>query len=132
MRTQDEIAAHINDVEDMFGFMTEVCAMYLDYEHAQPFLSEEATAAGWGDPKENSREFIISEMVDYLEFAFEKAHGQRGLSAGRSVTKMEAWLWLLVDEEMGRFAADKSNYAPYGLPILEAIKGKYVVEVKVV
>ena len=44
-----------------------------------------------GSPHESVR----AEMIEYLDFAWDKANDQRGLSAERSINHFEAWLWLL-------------------------------------
>jgi len=72
-----------------------------------------------------SEEAVIKEMVDYLEFAFGKANGKRGISSERSIWRYQQWLWALEDHELLAFALDKGNYPMYGLPILEKIKEKY-------
>lgn len=69
---------------------------------------------------------VRDEMRQYMaEVGWDKVLGHRGISAGRTVEKMTAWLWLLGDDEMVRFAEDDSNYPQYGAPILKAICEKY-------
>jgi hypothetical protein len=57
-------------------------------------------------------------MHDYMSFAWDKANNCRGLSAGRSIDHMKAWLWLLGESEM---AAKIAHFSHYGKPQLRAI-----------
>ena len=61
---------------------------------------------------------VKERMRRYMDFAWEKANHRRGLSAGRSITQMSAWLWLL-----GRDAAAEQirDYDQSGKPRLRAI-----------
>ena len=67
-----------------------------------------------------SKENIIAKMQDYISFAFEKAYGQRGISANRSIWKYSKWLWALDDNELGDL-----EYTDYGIGILNKIVEKY-------
>lgn len=82
-------------------------------------LKEGAT---W-EPKPWTRDVIMAQLAGDLAFAFEKALGQRGISASlmRQVIKM--WLWVL-DEGMPP-EADDDDYAQYGLPLLKAVALKF-------
>lgn len=119
-RTQDEIVERIRSIRqmDIFGFETDFLACYLDFEHAREFLIDDAKASEWNSPAGRSREAIVSEIVDYLPFAWGKANNCRGLSAGRSMTHMKVWLWMLGADA----AADAvEDYDLYGKPHLAAI-----------
>lgn len=91
-RSIEEILVRIKAVEadDWMGTQRSDLLGYLPFEAAKPFLKPEATAEDWTvttiDP--------ISKIVDYLPFAWGKASDCRGLSAGRSLDHMKAWLWL--------------------------------------
>lgn len=63
---------------------------------------------------------IIKAMEDYIDFAFEKANDQRGLSAERSIWKFKQWLWALEDTEIINF-----DYDDYGIAIITRIANKY-------
>ena len=69
--------------------------------------------------KDPTRENVIREMAKYIDFAFEKAEGERGLSAARSMDHYYAWIWLIDEQE--RFG-DVRRYSSYGLPHLRKIK----------
>lgn len=72
-----------------------------------------------------SREAIIADMQNYVDFALEKIHDQRGLSATRSMWKFKQWLWALDDDEITDF-----EYEDYGLKRLNRIIEKYDLKVK--
>lgn len=126
MRTLEEVVARANELEDdFFGFRMSILVDYLPFDLARPFLVDDATAEEWGDVPPLIREHVIGEMRSYMEFAWGKVEDHRGLSAGRSVQKMESWLWLLGDDALMRFAADGDNYAMYGAPVLKRICEAY-------
>lgn len=126
MRTTEEIRARIKDLEedetaDCLGFKREVLAMRLP--------------EGWeaGHESEHLKypltdEFVRSEATDYLRFAFDKAIGHRGISAGRSVEKMAQYAWLLGLDDALSFAEDGDNYAYYGVPVLKKMAEVFCVE----
>lgn len=130
MRTQEQILDRIKEIkeEDFFGFATGVLVGYLDFEHAKPFLKDEVTKDQW-KPSTTVSNYIVEEMKDYMHFAWEKALNHRGLSAGRSVQKMETWLWMIEDDELLEFIKEDGNYSPYGGPILKKICEKYKFEI---
>ena len=121
MRTQDEIAKRAQDSSGFLCFSPEVLVPFLDFEHAQPFLKPEVTAAEW-TPKALTRDAVLAEMREYMaEYGWPKALDHRGISAGRTVEKMTAWMWLLGDDEAVAFAEDSDNYPQYGAPVLKFI-----------
>lgn len=124
MRTIDEIIIRCQESDDFFGFDQEVLLPFLPAEKAKPFLREDADLSQW---KQHSleAEVVIDQMREYMEFAWEKVQDHRGLSAGRSISKMQAWLWLLEDDETFDFAQKSSNYPQYGAPILWRICKRY-------
>lgn len=122
MRSPDEIVARVKmldeDGGDFFGFQRTDLVSVLDFEHAQPFLRPEATAADWETPPTDDE--LRQRAIDYLTFAFEKAQNHRGISAGRSVDHFSAWLWLLgiLPDNW-----EDIDYAQYGVPKLFAACG---------
>lgn len=60
-------------------------------------------------------------LASDLEFAFEKALGQRGISASVMNDVIKMWMWVLDDEEL----ANCEEYAQYGLPLLKKVAVKY-------
>ena len=73
------------------------------------------------EPYPYTREHIISQMQEYLGFAYRKAKGERGISANRSIWKYRQWLWALEDP----LSEEIAEYYDYGLPQLEEIAKKY-------
>jgi hypothetical protein len=72
--------------------------------------------------KELTRENVLSELERDLSFAFYKALGKRGLSAGLMYEVISMWNWIL---EEGLEDFDEENYAQYGLPLFKATAVKY-------
>lgn len=126
MRTQDEIVARYEAKkgEDFLGVIANDLIPYLDFERARPYLKDGAQESEW-NPWELTEESVRTELINYLPFAREKAEGERGISAGRSIQHFASWLWLLGDDELLAFAEDDDNYAPYGMPVIERIAEKY-------
>lgn len=114
-RTSAEIKARYEQVSPRFlDFQGGDLLPYMDYEDAKPFLKEGVTAQELADARD-SLGGPIKETIDYLPFAWEKANDCRGLSAGRSVDHLKAWLWLAgydVDDDFDR------RYQYYGKPCL--------------
>jgi hypothetical protein len=128
MKTQSEIVEHYRSIRksDFLGFQAEVLLSHLSFGSAKEFLKEDADQEKWGVALPLTEEAIKEEMRDYMKFSWQKVLDHRGISASRSVDKMEAWLWLLGDDEMVAFAKDaNANYSQYGAPILKAISEKY-------
>ena len=129
MRTQSEIVARMKDFSDnryrdFFCVMRKDLIGYLDWEHAKPFLKDGITADQWREAEEwtpPTRDAVLDAMAGYLPFAFDKAHHQRGISAGRSLDHFSNWIWLLGPEAMEHFGSF-ADYDNYGLGHLERIK----------
>ena len=125
MKTIDEISSKIKELEngdeDFFGSKRSDLIGYLPFEQATPYLKEGVDSDQW-TPRGLSRDEIVAEMLDYMEFAWGKANNCRGLSANRSVNHYEIWLWLLEDELGEKL---ESLYQYYGKPCLRAICEKY-------
>lgn len=123
MRTQEEIIARIESIkkDDFFGFQTADLIQCLDFEHAKSYLKKGATADQW--PTEpHDRESILKVMENYMDFAWDKANNERGLSAGRSMAHYTAWTWLIGDED--KFP-NLETYTDYGRPHLRALCKEY-------
>lgn len=119
MRTDDEILARIEKQRevDFFGFSLGDLIEVLPYEVAKPFLNEGVSPADWTQALRDEQS-VKGRMHDYMRFAWDKANGRRGLSAGRSLMHMSAWLWLLGHDKAADSMAD---YDRYGKPKLRAI-----------
>lgn len=125
MRTQQEILDKYNKEKDEFFSFAEDLIPYLSYENALPILKThgvEMTKDEYEEKeaKEYSIEAIKKEMLDYLDFAFDKADRHRGLSAGRSIEHYEYWVFLLNDEKLQE-DFDNAEYKNYGVPKLAVI-----------
>lgn len=112
-----KLATLENDPRDFFGFVRSDLIGYLPFDAAKPFLKDEATAEQW-DQMDRSALAVSGQIADYMPFAWGKANGRRGLSAGRSLCHMSAWLWMLGHDEA---AESVLEYDHYGKPQLRAI-----------
>jgi hypothetical protein len=132
MKSQEEIVERYlqRKDEDFFGFETHEYLKALEFVHAQPYLKPEATAKAWGEPVYKTDDDVLREIKDYIGFAYDKAHSERGISANRSIQHYIAWTWL-IDEEFSQVLDNeyRSNYDHYGLPILNMICEHYNLEV---
>ena len=120
-----QIKAHYIEIEpdDILGFATEVLLAYLSYDFVKVHLKPGTKRSDW-EPLELSRQQILEEFSSYMQFAWGKAADHRGISAGRSITKALAWLFILGDEE-GRMAVKNGSYKNYGAPMLLYISNRY-------
>ncbi len=67
-----------------------------------------------------TKENILNQLKEDVDFWFKKALNQRGLSAGMMASVVQMWNWIL---EEG--LEDFDEYAQYGLPIFKATAEKY-------
>jgi len=67
-----------------------------------------------------TRENILEQLKEDVEFGFQKALDQRGLSAGMMCEVVKMWNWIL-EEGLETF----DEYAMYGLPVFKATAVKY-------
>jgi hypothetical protein len=129
MRTQQEIAAKMSESmnsNQLFDFTPDVLLPFMDYEHAKPFLKETVTAMEWMTHSSPSTdEAVLAEAKEYMaEYGWDKALNHRGLSANRTINKMQAWMWLVGNDELADLCAS-GNYSQYGAPVLAAICQHY-------
>lgn len=129
-RTQQEIMARFDVVEDFMGIQKGDLGYYLEFENIKhAFKSDYVAQVESGEEKWEVATDPKKEIIDYLPFAFEKAYGERGLSAGRSMLHFKSWIWLDDPEFYEEIVDDLDNYHSYGLPALNRIAKKYGVEV---
>lgn len=69
---------------------------------------------------EFTEENILRQLREDVEFGFEKALGQRALSADMMYAVVCMWLDVLEDDEI-----DREQYNMYGLPLFKAVAVKY-------
>lgn len=120
MRTQDEIVVRIREKRSMFGFDAEVLLPHLDFAHASEFVRPATSKDEWDQKYPITESAALDAFRDYAEFAWGKAQDHRGLSAGRSVEKLEAWTWLLGRDDV-LAASEAAPYPSYGCPKLKVI-----------
>lgn len=111
-RADEEILQRIEERKDgdPFGFEVGEYFEFLSYEAAKPFLKDGVKKVEWDKEKKNKdKESIKAIMLDYMPFAWNKANGCRGLSAGRSLRHYQAWLWMA-----GEYISGLMNYEHYG------------------
>lgn len=121
MRTDAEIIERIKQREsvDWGGFEFSDLALRLPYEAIKPFLKDDAFEADW-EQAPRDRDSLLKEMHDYMDFAWDKANNERGLSAGRSMSHYSAWVWLAGDD-----LGDLTEYQYYGKDNLVKICQQY-------
>jgi len=71
---------------------------------------------------EFTEENVRAQLKKDVDFGFEKAINQRGISSGLMYEVVKMWMWVL-DDELQNFSDD--NYAQYGLPLFKAVAVKY-------
>jgi hypothetical protein len=110
---------------DFFGFQRSDLIDDLPFENAKEYLKDGVTAEEWDGREKRTPEERIR---DYMPFAWDKANGCRGLSAGRSVEHMKTWLWLDSKDEL----SDKLEtvYEFYGKPCLVLVCKEYGIDWK--
>ncbi len=109
MRTDEEILARINKIEnDFLGFSTSDLVRCLPFEQAKPFLTDSAKEEEW-TVEPHDRESLLARMLNYMPFAWGKANNMRGISAARSLSHYQEWIWLAGDD-----LGDFSDYQYYG------------------
>jgi hypothetical protein len=113
MRTQEEILQRIESIKDhdFFGWQTSDLIDYLDYSNAQKFLKPDVDEKTW----EGTFVPVKQRMIEYMEFAWEKANNKRGISASRTMDHYKTWLWLDGAEKLSDGCDD---YEFYGKPQL--------------
>ncbi len=124
MRTQDEIVARIRDRKehDFLGFEVSEYIDYLDYAHAKEFLKDDTTEERWEKVRKGTKT-PAEAIKGYMPFAWDKANNCRGISAGRSIQHMVAWLWL-----DGKDWPEIEDYEYYGKPQLVRICKEYDID----
>jgi len=67
-----------------------------------------------------TKQTILKQLKGDLEFAFEKALDQRGISSSFMYEVIKMWMWILEDP-----LQDWEEYTMYGLPLYKATALKY-------
>ena len=114
MRTQQEILERWVACEDDFlGFETGEYVRALPSEALEPHrggrIQEDADLLSH-IPDLNNGDALAKQMHEYMDFAWEKANGCRGISASRSMSHYKAWLWMVGEDQF----EDIERYQFYG------------------
>jgi hypothetical protein len=117
VRTHEEIVWRIREViadrfRDPLGVEVGDLLTQLEWDDAKEFLHTGSKKAEWEPlPLQAAKEGAAA----YVQFAIGKMDRHRGLSAGRSVDHMRAWIWLFTDDEAAK-RMDEAPYQNYGAP----------------
>lgn len=122
MLTKDQIIEQIKNGKeseciDGRDFSRLACFFSEDQWHV---LNIELKEGSTHEPVEYTEEAILVWLEKDLDFAFDKALNQRGISASLMYHVIKMWLWILEDD-LQHF----QEYAQYGLPLLKAVAVKY-------
>lgn len=122
MKTLEQTIAHGPWAFDgrCFNRLAEFMTLEQMKECGLEYNNPEAEAAH--TTKEWTRENILEQLKQDTAFAFEKAIGQRGISAGCMFAVLQMWGWVL---EEGLESWPDHDYAQYGLPLMKATAVKY-------
>ena len=111
--------------QEIMNFEPEILINYLPFDIARTLLKDEYVAKV--DSGEEKYEVIddifeaTQDFLDYMVFAWGKAMDQRGISAGRSINKLGAYLTILSRPDLADMINDDNLYNPYGAPALIAV-----------
>ncbi|HJV46627.1 MAG TPA: hypothetical protein VJ824_13010 [Bacillota bacterium] len=75
---------------------------------------------GTHEHKEFTRENILEQLERDVQFGFEKANNQRGISSAMMFEVVKMWNWILEDG-----LEDFNNYGSYGMPLFVDTAEKY-------
>lgn len=123
MKTIEQIIENYSDyetfIDDRFG------RRFCDF-----LTPEQAEMIGWKvdtdgvkyTPKPWTKENVLEQLKDDVEFGWEKACGERGISSSLMFDVVLKWCRILED---GLEHWDENHYAPYGKPLFKAVATKY-------
>lgn len=109
-------------LDDRFGvrfidFLTSEQAEKIGYKIKDEYVEKHNQ-----NVKEWTKENIINQLKDDVEFGFKKACDERGISSSLMFEVVRTWNRILED---GLENWDKDNYKPYGKPLFIATAKKY-------
>lgn len=99
------------DLHRLLSFCTEAQVGELGLTLKEEYVGKHEPTEEW------TEEVVKGRLATDLDFAFEKALDQRGLSAGMMYSVIKMWCWVL-DVPEGDWSDE--NYAQYGLPLFKA------------
>lgn len=123
MKKIKEILENYGDYEvfldDRFGvrfcqFLTVEEMNSIEFEYNDPEM------ANAHEPKEWTEENILTQLKEDVEFGWEKACDERGISSNLMYEVVKKWCKVLENE-----FAEFDDYAPYGKPLFKAVAEKY-------
>jgi hypothetical protein len=125
MKTIEEILSNYEEewatfLDDRFG--ARLCQFLTKEQIESIGFSINEEYKGQHVPKEWTRENILEQLKDDVEFGFEKALDRRGISSGLMFDVVRKWNKVL---EEGLENWDEDHYAMYGLPLFKATAVKY-------
>lgn len=125
MKTIEEILKNYEEewatfLDDRFG--ARLCQFLTEEQIESIGFSINEEYKGQHVPKEWTRENILEQLKDDVEFGFEKALDKRGISSGLMFDVVRKWNKVL---EEGLEDWDEDHYAMYGLPLFKATAVKY-------
>lgn len=109
-------------LDDRFGirfidFLTCEQAKQIGFEIKKEYIEEHDT-----NVKEWTKENILNQLKEDVEFGWEKACNERGISSSLMFEVVRTWNRIL---EEGLEDWDENNYGPYGKPLFIATAEKY-------
>lgn len=123
MKTLDEIVNNYDKwsvfIDDRFGARL---AQFLTQEQLEKIGFKWIGKDPYPEPKEWTRENILSQLEKDVEFGFEKALDKRGISASLMFEVVLRWNRVL-EEGLEDYSED--DYSMYGLPLFRATAEKY-------
>lgn len=125
MKTIEEILKNYKEewatfLDDRFG--ARLCQFLTEEQMESIGFSMKEEYKGQHVVKEWTRENILEQLKDDVEFGFEKALNRRGISSGLMFDVVRKWNKVL---EEGLEDWDEDHYAMYGLPLFKATAVKY-------
>ena len=123
VRTPSQILQRVEAIadDDWLGTQRNDLINALPFDEAKKFLKPEVTAEQWEARKCKPP---MQKVSEYLPFAWDKANGNRGISAGRSLDHMKAWLWLAGhDELLKQHFEHYEHYGKFQLVIASELVG---------
>lgn len=124
-RTQKEILEFIKTGEnDIFGnYYLDVLIDYLNWANVKQFYTDKYIKEIEIEKKEEPKPIkdiyeAVQDFLDYMVFGWMKALDERGLSAGRTILKIGAWLWLFGRKDLFEITQEDDLYNHHGMPVL--------------
>lgn len=124
MKTKQEIINNYKEwetfMEDRFG--SRLCQFLTDEEVEKIGFSVKEEYKGKREIKEWTRENMLAQLKEDVDFGFEKALNKRGISSSLMFDVVLKWNKVL---EEGLEDWNEDEYANYGLPLFKATAVKY-------